>query len=331
MLVLLGGGDAHVARDRVLELHGPAGSCWASAKPATGRARPRPSPSGSRAARADGRSRSSTAVRRSAARSRRSSCSGPITTSAAGGRRSSSPARSGSCGWPLFRWLYRPPEDHPRLSPEERAYILAGRDGVDTGDATTAATARCCACRRRGATSSARPSPIRSGSSSPTGSPSTSSPSGFTLEESLAGLLGAVPGRGPRQSVWRRRVEPAHRARLSGRRGAQDDRDLGGLGMMLLIPAVWTLVVRAIVTCIRDLHVFLRRVLDDHPEPAGRPLPVRRRWPRSAAWAAPAPASAPSRPRSPGYVADRYSFEPILIGASFLPLVAHGGGAAARA
>ena len=28
---------------------------------------------------------------------------------------------------PLFRWLYRSPDDHPRLSPAERAYILAGR------------------------------------------------------------------------------------------------------------------------------------------------------------------------------------------------------------
>jgi ACS family hexuronate transporter-like MFS transporter len=28
---------------------------------------------------------------------------------------------------PLFRWLYRRPEEHPRLSPAEREYILAGR------------------------------------------------------------------------------------------------------------------------------------------------------------------------------------------------------------
>ena len=31
-------------------------------------------------------------------------------------------------GWlVLFRWLYRSPEEHPRLSPQEREYILAGR------------------------------------------------------------------------------------------------------------------------------------------------------------------------------------------------------------
>jgi ACS family hexuronate transporter-like MFS transporter len=38
-------------------------------------------------------------------------------------------------GWLLlFRWLYHSPEDHPRLSPQERAYILAGRgDARDMG------------------------------------------------------------------------------------------------------------------------------------------------------------------------------------------------------
>src|SRR3954452_3584436 len=35
---------------------------------------------------------------------------------------------------PLFRWLYRQPEDHPRLSNEEREYILKGReDTSETG------------------------------------------------------------------------------------------------------------------------------------------------------------------------------------------------------
>ncbi len=35
---------------------------------------------------------------------------------------------------PLFRWLYHPPETHPRLSPEERADILANRaDSAPTG------------------------------------------------------------------------------------------------------------------------------------------------------------------------------------------------------
>jgi MFS transporter, ACS family, hexuronate transporter len=37
-------------------------------------------------------------------------------------------------GWLLlFRWFYHPPETHPRLSPEERAYILADRAGRQAG------------------------------------------------------------------------------------------------------------------------------------------------------------------------------------------------------
>jgi len=40
----------------------------------------------------------------------------------------------------LFRWLYHPPETHPRLSAEERAYILADRSSPDTDPA--AATGR---------------------------------------------------------------------------------------------------------------------------------------------------------------------------------------------
>jgi len=33
----------------------------------------------------------------------------------------------------LFRWLYRSPEEHPRLAPEERDYILAGRGDAASG------------------------------------------------------------------------------------------------------------------------------------------------------------------------------------------------------
>ena len=48
-------------------------------------------------------------------------------------------------GWlVLWRLIYHPPEQHPRISPEERAYILAGRDeGAAAGVAAAARTARC--------------------------------------------------------------------------------------------------------------------------------------------------------------------------------------------
>jgi ACS family hexuronate transporter-like MFS transporter len=42
-------------------------------------------------------------------------------------------------GWLiLFRWFYQPPETHPRLSPGERAYILAGRGDPQAQNADVA-------------------------------------------------------------------------------------------------------------------------------------------------------------------------------------------------
>ena len=77
----------------------------------------------------------------------------------------------------LFLALYRKPEDHPLITEEERAMILRDRDQVrscrERRRRGAALSRRCCACRRHGATSCPRASPIRCGSSSRTGSPST--------------------------------------------------------------------------------------------------------------------------------------------------------------
>lgn len=43
---------------------------------------------------------------------------------------------------PLFRWLYRGPEDHPRLSSEEREYILKGRGDTSEPGSQDAASYR---------------------------------------------------------------------------------------------------------------------------------------------------------------------------------------------
>ncbi len=75
-----------------------AGSCSDSARRATGRARRRWWPNGSRCASAPSRWRSSTAARRSARSSRRRSSSG-CSCATDGRRRSSSPRASASCGW----------------------------------------------------------------------------------------------------------------------------------------------------------------------------------------------------------------------------------------
>ena len=75
-----------------------------------------------------------------------------------------------------FRALYQRPEDHPRLAPEEREYILEhratppGLEATDERCSRHCRMERCSACARRGATFCRRPSPIRCGFSSPTGS-----------------------------------------------------------------------------------------------------------------------------------------------------------------
>ena len=143
--VLFDRGDAHVARHRPAQLLPGSVFCSASASRRTGRARPKRSPSGFRGGRAAGRWRCSTAARRSAPRSRRSSCSASTRRSAAGGRRSSSPALLGLRLAVAVPWLYRSPEEHPRLRRRSVQYILAIAAVASTrrGRRSSVATARC--------------------------------------------------------------------------------------------------------------------------------------------------------------------------------------------
>ena len=98
-----------------------------------------------------------------------------------------------------FLWLLAVPRAVPAAGrspagslPRSATYILDESDGADAGDRhaqrASCPIARCCGCRRPGATSSRRPSPIRCGSSSPTGSRSIWCAKGFKLEESLIGF-----------------------------------------------------------------------------------------------------------------------------------------------
>ena len=107
--VLLDRRDADVAGGRAAQLRRLPLPARRSASRPTGRERPRPSPSGSRDARAAGRWRCSTAARRSAERSRRCWCSGLYHTFG-----SWRPAFivTGVLGFVwllLFRWLYQQP------------------------------------------------------------------------------------------------------------------------------------------------------------------------------------------------------------------------------
>ena len=134
---------------------------------------------------------------------------------------------------------------------------------------------RCCGCRRPGDTSSRRRSPIRCGSSSPTGSRSiscrgasgsrrASSGSGCrssrrtSATSSAAGVSSWLIGRGWSVGAARKAVAV-----------------IGGLGMMLLVPGGLDDVVHGARGVLRGVDVRLRGVLDDDPQPAGRHLPHR--------------------------------------------------------
>ena len=225
----------------------------------------------------------------------------------------------------LFRWLYRRPEDHPRLSPEERSDILANR-----GDTAVPAT-------------DAPPQlPYRVLLRLPQTwgyvlSKSFTDPvwffvtdwfaiylvaRGFKLEESLAGFwvpflaadLGNFFGGGLSSILIQRgwRVGAARRAVAV----------FGGLGMMFLIPTVWTSSFVTLIGCFATAtfcYAAFSTVILNLPAdiyPTGSVASV------SGLGGTGAGIGTIAAIYITGWVSDRYSFAPILIGASFLPLVA---------
>ena len=128
---------------------------------------------------------------------------------------------------PLFRWFYRSPEDHPRLSPRNAQDILANRASPATP--RWAARGRVRAQLRHAAAAAADVGdPDRQGPDRP----------GLVLHHRLvrdlprdprlpargqpARVLGPLHGRGPRQLRRRRVVELPDQARLAGRSRAED-------------------------------------------------------------------------------------------------------------
>jgi ACS family hexuronate transporter-like MFS transporter len=225
----------------------------------------------------------------------------------------------------LFLWLYRRPEDHPRLSPEERRDILANR-----GDTSVPAT-------------DAPPQlPYRVLLRLPQTwgyvlSKSFTDPvwffvtdwfaiylvaRGFKLEESLAGFwvpflaadLGNFFGGGVSSMLINRgwRVGAARKAIAV----------FGGLGMMFLIPTVWTSSFVTLVGCFAIAtfcYAAFSTVILNLPAdiyPTGSVASV------SGLGGTGAGIGTIAAIYITGWVSDRYSFAPILIGASFLPLLA---------
>jgi MFS transporter, ACS family, hexuronate transporter len=224
----------------------------------------------------------------------------------------------------LFLWLYRSPEEHPRLSPEERADILANR-----GDASAP-----------GAAASQLPYGVLLRLPQTWGyviSKSFTDPvwffvtdwfaiylvsRGFKLEESLAGFwvpflaadLGNFFGGGVSSTLIKRGWNVGAARKAIG--------VFGGLGMMLLIPTVFTDSFLLIVTCFAISTfayaafstVILNLPADIYPTASVASV--------SGLGGTGAGIGTIAAIYVTGWVSDRYSFAPILIGASILPLIA---------
>jgi ACS family hexuronate transporter-like MFS transporter len=222
---------------------------------------------------------------------------------------------------PLFRWLYRSPEDHPRLSAEERQDILANR-----------------------ATASPETSPhsYRTLLSLPQtwgiviGKALTDPvwffitdwfaidlvSRGFRLEDSLlafwvpfmAADLGNFAGGGLSSLLIARgwRVGAARKTVIV----------LGTLGMLFLIPAIYTASLRALTACFAIAtfsYAALSTMILNLPADI---YPARSVGSVAGLGGTAAGIGTIAATWLTGFVADRYSFEPLLIGASLIPLVA---------
>ncbi len=149
----------------------------------------------------------------------------------------------------LFRWLYRSPEVHPRLSADEREYILSGR--ADVGEAGAPALGYGTLLRLRQTWGYVL-------------SKSFTDPvwffitdwfaiylvaRGFSLEESLVGFwvpfiaadLGNFFGGGVSSTLIARGWSVGAARKVIA--------VLGGFGMMLLVPAIWTEDFASIIAC----------------------------------------------------------------------------------
>jgi ACS family hexuronate transporter-like MFS transporter len=225
----------------------------------------------------------------------------------------------------LFLWLYRRPEDHPRLSPEERADILANR-----GDASS----------RGGEAAQQLPYRVLLRLPQTWGyviSKSFTDPvwffvtdwfaiylvaRGFKLEESLAGFwvpflaadLGNFFGGGVSSTLIKRGWAVGTARKAIG--------VFGGLGMMLLIPTIFTESFLIIIACFAFSTfayaafstVILNLPADIYPTSSVASV--------SGLGGTGAGIGTIVAIYITGWVSDRYSFAPILVGASILPLVA---------
>jgi ACS family hexuronate transporter-like MFS transporter len=225
----------------------------------------------------------------------------------------------------LFRWVYRKPEDHPRLAADERADILANR-----GD------------RLPQNVEASQQLPYHMLLRLPQTwgyviSKSFTDPvwffitdwfaiylvaRGFKLEESLAGFwvpflaadLGNFFGGGASSLLIARGWRIASARKAIG--------VFGGLGMMFLIPTAFTASFLVVVACFAFAtfaYAAFSTVILNLPADI---YPTRSVASVSGLGGTGAGLGTIAAIYITGWVSDRYSFAPILIGASLLPLVA---------
>jgi ACS family hexuronate transporter-like MFS transporter len=238
---------------------------------------------------------------------------------------------------PLFRWLYRPPEEHPRLSPEERQDILNNRASAQPAS---------------------RPQPPTSG---PTDKLSGSSVLGYRTLLSLPQTWGIVVGKALTDPVWFFITDwfaiylvsrgfkleesllafwvPFLAADLGnffggGLSSALISRGwrvgtarklvvvLGALGMTLLIPTIYVTSLGALAACFAIAtfaYAALSTMILNLPADI---YPTQSVASVSGMSGTAAGIGTIAATYVTGVVSDRYSFEPILMGASLIPLLA---------
>lgn len=230
---------------------------------------------------------------------------------------------------PLFRWLYRPPEEHPRLSPEERNYILTNRaSAVGPPDNAKSAPGGVLGYRTLLSLPQTWGIIVGKALTDPVWFFITDwfaiylVTRGFRLEESLiafwvpflAADLGNFFGGGLSSALIKRgwRVGTARKLVVT----------LGGVGMTLLIPTIYVTSLGWLTACFAIAtfaYAALSTMVLNLPADI---YPTQSVASVSGMSGTAAGIGTIIATYVTGVVSDRYSFEPILIGASLIPLVA---------
>jgi MFS transporter, ACS family, aldohexuronate transporter len=220
---------------------------------------------------------------------------------------------------PLFRWLYRSPEEHPRLSPEERQDILANR-----GSPPAATTESYRTLLRLPHTWGIL---IGKGLTDPVWFLITDwfaiylATRGFPLEDSLlafwvpfmAADLGNFAGGGVSSFLIKRGWSVGF-----GRKAVIV---AGTAGMLFLIPAIYTTSLQALAACFAVATFSYAAVSTMILNLPADVYPARSVGTVAGLGGTAAGVCTIAATLLTGYIADRYSFEPLLIGASLIPIV----------